>query len=1441
MKMRMKNLFFVLLMGVLPMQAQITMNIDATQRGPEISPYQYGLFFEEINHAGDGGLYAELIRNRSFEDNITFDNATVPEYWMSVGDAGLQLVTDDLLNDVQEKCMKIYTTTASADNLQGAANSGFWGMNIVSGKTYRLSLWVKGSNSGYTGNLMAQLQTADGLTVCGETILTGEVAVGEWRKLTATITATASDPKGRFALLTSNNGSLFVDVVSLFPETWKGRENGMRPDLAQLLADTKPTFLRFPGGCYVEGTNGFENAFQWKKTIGPIEGRNGHQNVNWGYRSSDGLGYDEYLQLCEDLGAAPMFVVNVGLGHGYIIPMEDLDTLVQNTLDAIEYANGDASTVWGARRIANGHAEPYGLKFVEIGNENYQANSAQQSQDYAERYYKFYKAIKEKYPEIITIGNVEAWGTDNPSWRNDYPVELVDEHYYRSNTWMRNNYHKYDNYDRSIGVYNGEYAANETGTYGTYGNMNSALGEAVYMLGMEKNSDVCRMASFAPIFTHVSDPRWPYDMIHFDAEKTFVTPSYYVQKLMANNLGKENLLWTESGNALSEVSKIGIGTWNTSVYFDDVKVVSGEDVLIDDDFSTNSGWTDGTGTWNVVGRTKRQTNTNLTNCTSINDTEITTNNYTLTLRARKNSGTEGFLVLFNYQDAKNYTWWNIGGWSNSKHGLETCRDGVKTTVTSTSGTITSGQWYQVKIEVNGAEVKCYLNDELIHSVTLPSNQAVYQSAQLDEEQGVMILKVVNPNAVAQTLNLNLSNMTATGGTVIRMTAEKGTSENSLANPDVVKPQEEETLSSVKTLEIPAFSLNIFRINVTDVAEGQHTSSTIVYEQEDAGKSYYLYAHMNASREITNYAVSRYGSVWTDLLNSAEVFDTKAKTVTGGMRDAYVLRMQNGKFMLAGTDMTSRLGWESNHIMDFMVSNDLIHWDKEMKIDLESEGNLAALGLSNADEMKAAWAPQVIYDPVTGCYMAYYSVGFPDRHRIYYQLLDEELNVLTEPRLLFDPGYDVIDADIVWNDIDQRYVMIYKWEGVFHLYQAVATQLVPTDKTTGTCQWTILPEFDIYENGQGIEGASLYRPIGSKQWKMAYMNYSGGGYKVRNLDEHCMNPSAGTVIKGTVQPQHGSFLKLTEREYQHLRNWEALKTLLPSMVSKYKESQNETIGQAVTKAQTALANSGTFDEEYQAMEEALQELSVCNEIYERYLREQALAGNPTDFTPLIINPDFSQESTGWEGTTFTAVDGLVAEQFNKTFDFYQILEDMPAGKYELAVQGFYRYGLPATAYDSHVNGTEQLLAELYVQDVASTPIMSLYAEDDYTSSPYTYPDNMTQAEEAFGHNDLYYNKLSFNFKGGSLRFGIRKDSIQDRDWTCFDNFKLRFIEPTTGIDPTSDPSQGRGGLTPNPSPNGEGSIYDLQGRRVNNGQWTMDNGQSLNSGIYIANGNKVVIK
>lgn len=1403
---------------------QITMTIDATKRGPATSPYQYGLFFEEINHAGDGGLYAELVSNRSFEEGLAG--------WSNVGGARSSIAISSLLNSAQGKALNINTEGATESDMKGVANEGFWGMSIVKDSTYNLSFYAKGAGE-YNGKIYARLTSKDGAALLGEAAVEGSVNPDGWTRLTASIKATATDGQGRLEIVASHGGHLYVDMVSLFPYTWKNRKNGMRPDLAQLLADTKPSFLRFPGGCYVEGEGSYDNAFQWKKTIGPIEERPGHINQNWRYRSSDGLGFDEYLQLCEDLGAAPLFVVNIGLGHGFTFTLEETQALVQDALDAIEYANGDASTEWGAKRIANGHAEPYNLKFIEIGNENYQADAGQQSADYAERYYMFYKAIKEKYPEIITIGNVEAWGTDNPTWRNDYPVELVDEHYYRSHSWMRQNYNKYDGYPRTIGIYNGEYAANAAGTYGTYGNMNSALGEAVYMMGMERNSDICRMASFAPIFVNENDPCWPYDMIHIYSNGNFVTPSYYVQQMMGNNLGTQNLLWTETGNTLAQSAdmKVGVGTWGTQVTFDDVVVTDLDgNVLASDDFSAGmDNWTKGIGSWSVTGGALAQTATS-ENCTAVLNVPVSGNGYIYKVRARKNGGNEGFLIMFDYKDADNYKWWNVGGWNNSQHGVESCVNGGKTTVVSTGGSVETGRWYDLEIRVDNGKVTCSMDGTVVHEFTTTTERAIYQSVQIDEQTGELIVKIANPYPTAQTLNLNALNMTLGGGKVYRLASANGTDENTKDDPFNVRPTEETvSAAELSALQIPAYSLNIYRLSVSDVA-GEVKPVYEAYEKEDADKFGYLYAHMHTTQEITCFALSQNANYWRDLFNSTEVFDTKKYTSTGGMRDAFVYRTQNNKFMLAGTDMTSRLGWTSNHKMTFMLSNDLVHWDKYISIDLETPENLKALGLDNAEQMTAAWAPQIIYDPVTDKYVLYYSVGFPDRHRIYYSLVNEDLTEVTEPRVFYDPGFDVIDADIVWNDIDKQYMMVFKREGDRALSMATADYLVPTgDKTTGSCQWNLVDGFGIDEPGQSIEAPSLFRYIGNTTWKLGYEKYSNGyNYRLMDLDEHGKNPNNRMDIQGELAPQHGSFVKLTEREYRHLETWEQVVNMLPEVKRIHEVAPSDELAAAIAKAEGALnTNGATFDENEKAMKEAAAALSEAagNTDYRQVLLDKARRGEAVDLTALLVNADFSNGSAGWTySPAFTAANGYVAEYWNTNFDFSQTLENMPAGMYEVGVQAFYRNGSIAAATASHNNGTEALNASVFVNG-QSEKVMSLYDKSvtQYTQNPYNYPDNVTMANEAFNDKGLYRNTMSFKLdKEGNITLGIRKSIHVDNDWCCFDNFTLNYLGNETAIN----------GVTECAQPE-DSKCYNLKGQQVDY--------ETADSGLLIRNGKKIVKK
>ena len=1419
------------LVAVLGVQAQVIMNIDAERRGPHTSPYQYGLFFEEINHAGEGGLYAELVKNRSFENGL--------DGWERVNGGTIALLTNGLLNDAQKQALSITTSTStSEDRMRGVKNTGYWGMKFEKDSTYTLSLWAKGNNNNYTGKVVAQLLKSDGSTVIGEARLEGTIETDKWNKLTATIKATDTDYSGQLQLLTSNNGRLDIDVVSLFPYTWKGRQNGLRPDLAQLLADTKPAFLRFPGGCYVEGEKSWNQTFQWKKTIGPIEQRPGHMNQNWHYWSTDGLGFDEYLQMAEDIGAAPMFVVNVGLGHGYYIPMADLDTLVQNTLDAIEYANGDASTKFGAMRIANGHTAPYNLKFIEIGNENYNFNmsgNSDQSYDYPERYYMFYKAIKEKYPEIITIGNVEAWGTDNPTWRNDYPVELVDEHYYRTFAWMRDNYNKYDNYSRSIGVYVGEYAAN-SGSWGKYGNLNAALGEAIFMLGMEKNSDVVRMGSFAPIFMHEEDPTWNYDMIHFNSGNNFVTPSYHVQKMFGNNLGGQNLLWTEANNDFegSGIHQVGVATWDTQASYDDVKVTTADGVIVFDDFSQNTGWTNDGGTWSVNNGVKQQTaggTNNNRGCRSINLTQFNDSIYTLELRARKDGGDEGFLIIFDYQDENNYSWWNIGGWGNSKHAVEVARNGSKSEVASAGGRVSNGQWYDLKIDVRPDSVKCYINGQLIHQYAPTYDRSLYQSVQLSEDGKELILKVVNPNSAAQQLVLNATNMTLGSGTVLRLTSAEGTDENTMDEPTKVAPGELETVTDASLLDIPAYSLNIYRFSVSNVAAEvpQPTAKDYPdYVAEDENMAAYLFAHMYETGEHTCYALSQNGQVWNDLLGSREVFSTAENTVTGGMRDAYICRTHTNKgFLLAGTDMTSSLGWNSNHIMDLMYSPDLVHWTKNVKIDLESEDNLKALSKvypdMDADKMTAAWAPQIIYDRETGKYVLYYSVGFPDQHRIFYQLMDEKLNILTEPRLYFDPGYDIIDADIVWNAVDKQYVMLYKCEKTNGFDRATATKLVPEEGATGTTVWTVTPDFHVGENNQAIEGMSMWRPIGDLRWRLAYINYSGGyTYRIRYMDEHCLNVDpTGYTISGNLKPQHGSFVKLTQLEYDYLLTWEKVLNLLPAVRAYYSIFKTEQHEAAIKAAEDALNTARpTVEENAKAMTDALVLLQACpTEIQPEAAIEEALKNGEGDLTVLIKNADFSAGASGWTpNPNFTAANGEVAEYWNTNFRFSQTVEGLPAGKYELSVQSYYRNGNNGPALSSHKNGTERLNAIFFANE-AEVPVMSLYDESAtiYTDNPYNYPNNVGEANQAFNIHGLYTNTLAFELKENTpLVLGIYKTVNVEGDWCCFDNFKLMYKGPVTGISEVE-------------ATRDEEHYYNLMGVRVDN----------PGRGVYVKGGKKII--
>lgn len=815
-------LFVFAIISGLSVSAQPSFTFSTAKRGPVMSDLHYGIFYEEINHGGDGGLYAELIRNRSFEDN--YSN---PDCWWGLGNVNFELVSTGLLNDKQGRALKMKVNEYNA----GVRNEGFWGMNVVEGEVYTLTFWAKTDKS-YSGKLWAELQN-DAFANLGRTEFNVDLT-SEWKKFTVKITATSSSIKGWLAIKGLEPMVVYLDVVSLMPPTFKNRENGCRRDLAEMLAALSPRFVRFPGGCYVEGhwQNDQANRFEWKKTIGPIEERPGHMNANWGYRVSDGFGYHEMLQFSEDLGAEPLFVCNIGLGHGWLQDYRSLDEYIQEALDAIEYANGDVTTKYGKMRADNGHPEPFNLRLLEIGNENYNfssGNNGDQSDHYAERYAAFYKAIKEKYPEMVLIGNVESWGTDDPSWRNSNPVEIVDEHYYRSTEWFRRQYNKYDNYSRNgYKVYAGEYAV--TSDFGSWGNLNAALAEAIYMAGMERNADVCVMASYAPLFCNENHAYpWMPDMIRFNSYSAFGTPGYWVQKMMANNVGHQNITWEEKGNTNNmRNAYLGLSSWGTAVIYDNVSIKNERDsVVYSTDFSDAGeyelNWNPTGGKWAVSNGTLKQTSTSMYGDCNV-CYNLTGENCTIELDARKVSGAEGFLVAFSYNDSNNYVWWNIGGWDNKRHGIEVCVDGFKSTVDSKDGSIETGRTYHLKIVKSGSQVYCYIDDALCHQVAIADSRKVFTAAALNEAEDELIVKLINPGGATHETALNFKDFEYAGDVNLEvLTSASGNDENIMQNQFVVKPVESKFTpqSSDKkgiVYNAPPFSLSILRIPVTNVSE-----------------------------------------------------------------------------------------------------------------------------------------------------------------------------------------------------------------------------------------------------------------------------------------------------------------------------------------------------------------------------------------------------------------------------------------------------------------------------------------------------------------------------------------------------------------------------------------------------------------------------------------------
>ncbi|UOB16497.1 alpha-L-arabinofuranosidase C-terminal domain-containing protein [Abyssalbus ytuae] len=559
---------------------QRTLKVDVNNEITTIQPTMYGVFFEDINFAADGGLYAEMIKNRSFE----FDNPLMgwiqpnsDRHSLNKGSGIATPVKYSGSNTNHNYCR----VNIKDDKGYTLINEGYRGMGIKKEAKYNLTL-LASQVSGNINKIIFQFIDKD-KNVLGETSVA--ITGNNWKEYETQLIATKTEAKAQLKVTFEGRGEINLDMISLFPQdTWKGRKRGLRKDIVQLLYDLKPGFLRFPGGCIVEGRT-LAKRYQWKKTVGPVKDREiliNRWNTEFNHRltpdyfQSFGIGFFEYFQLSEDLGAEPLPILSCGMAcqfnTGELVPMEDLDPYIQDALDLIEFANGSTETPWGKMRSQMGHPAPFNMKYIGVGNEQW-------GPEYIKRYKAFAQAIKEKYPEIIIVsgsgpfpdGDYFEYGMEELKKLN---AEIIDEHYYRSPEWFRENATRYDDYDRNgPKIFAGEYAAQSVAIASpdNKNNWECALSEAAFMTGLERNAEVVHLTSYAPLLAHEEGWQWTPDLIWFNNLESYGTPNYYVQKLFSTNKGTHLITVTENGTPL---------TGQQNLYASAVKDIAKKEIIL---------------------------------------------------------------------------------------------------------------------------------------------------------------------------------------------------------------------------------------------------------------------------------------------------------------------------------------------------------------------------------------------------------------------------------------------------------------------------------------------------------------------------------------------------------------------------------------------------------------------------------------------------------------------------------------------------------------------------------------------------------------------------------------------------------------------------------------------------------------------------------------------
>ena len=826
-----------------------------------VSPTLHGIFLEEISHAFDGGLYAELIQNRSFEEGVLPPGmklvkqpdgslkmeleklpAGVPEekwpmpwpwgnncVWKPErellawsldkrgGASGEMKITEaNPMNAASSRSLAMKVDATSAGSAVALANSGYWGINIQSGTAYDLKFYLL--PTAFDGAVTVTLESKDG-KILGKHEF-GKITTGKaWKRHTAKITATGTDPQARLVLSFSGKGSLQIDWVSLFPPTYKNRPNGLRPELAKYLEALKPSFIRYPGGCYVEGLS-WESAPDWRKMVCPPEDRPGQWGY-WQYRSTDGFGYHEFLQFCEDIGADAMYVAFCGMTvhPENNMPLDQIGPVIQQALDAIEYATGPVTSKWGAVRAKMGHPKPFPLKYVEIGNEHPPAI-------YGDYYVKFRQAIKAKYPEMNVIMSMFWSGLNPPAIERagDANIDIVDEHAYRDASWIRTNFDYFDKYPRKPWkIYVGEYASHH-GAGDWYGGM----GDSLYLMMCERNGDLVKMASYAPLFCNINLRDWGINLIEFDSSRSYAHASYYVQKMFAENRPDVNL-----GTSFETLpkpdpadplfgGKFGLGSTSSQVEFKDLKITDGEGRLIaGDDFQSTAKWEQPVaGNWQAEGGVLKQTDGSVAAAMIfMKDFELRTGK--VTLKARRTGGNDAFNLIFNLKGGDNYIYSNCGSGGNKwcdilQRGERDAQMFQK--ILFTENGLENGRWYEVTLDVGTAKAELFLDGKKVAESNVIHPRSLFANAGYDAETKTVILKATNYHKTPLTTEITLDGVAnvAPNGKHLFMTSSEQYAENSFENPHLIVPQEAELKGCAPrfTVTLPPHSVNILRIPAT---------------------------------------------------------------------------------------------------------------------------------------------------------------------------------------------------------------------------------------------------------------------------------------------------------------------------------------------------------------------------------------------------------------------------------------------------------------------------------------------------------------------------------------------------------------------------------------------------------------------------------------------------